>query len=83
MLCKNNGYLEPDLAPYPAGLTKILQKVFASVNLNGLWCRGDDDTHDPVMALEKLRQNLQDGVRLAKKWKSAMVGLMNQYQFDS
>ena len=84
MLLKNNGYfLEPDLTPHPARSTMILPKVLANMTLDGLWRRGNDDTHDPVMALEKLRQNLQDGVRLAKKWKSAMVGLMNQYQFDS
>ena len=81
MLCKNNGYLEPDLAPYPAGLTKILQKVFASVNLNGLWCRGDNDTHDPVTELEVMRQNPQDKARLAKTSKPVMKGLMNHYQF--
>ena len=83
MLLKNNGYLEPDLAPHPAGLTKILRKVFASVTLDGLWRRGDDDTHDPVTELEEMRQNPQDKARLAKKWKSVMEGLMNHYHFGS
>ena len=57
--------------------------MFASVTLDGLWRRGDDDTHDPVMELEELRQNPQDKARLAKKWKSVMEGLMNHYHFGS
>ena len=51
------------------------------MTLDGLWRRGDDDTHDPVMELEELRQNPQDKARLAKKWKSVMEGLMNHYHF--
>jgi hypothetical protein len=33
------------------------------------------------MELKELRRNPQDKARLAKKWKSVMVGLMNNYQF--
>ena len=83
MLLKNNGYLEPDLAPQPAGLTKVLRKMFENVTLEGLWHRGDDNTHDPLMEFEELRQNPQDKALLAQKWKVVMEGLMNHYQFAS
>lgn len=83
MLLKHNGYLEPDLAPYPSGLTKVLRKMFANVTLDGLWRRVDDDTDDPEMELEELRQSPRDKALLVQRWKLVMEGLMNHYQYGS
>ncbi len=44
MLLKENGYLDPDLKDHPAGLTKVLRKIFALVPIDGLWGRVNDDT---------------------------------------
>jgi Plant transposon protein len=51
MMLEKDGYLEEDLAPYPAGLEECLAKKFGKNKWNGLhgmWIRGDDDTVDRV-----------------------------------
>ena len=88
MLLEYDGWLAPDLAPYPGGVEARLFKKFGNIYANqwngtaGVWNRGEDHTVD--LELERENQqpiNVANKGAWAARWAEVTQALVDHHQF--
>jgi hypothetical protein len=92
MLLESDGWLDPNLPPYPGGLEERLSKKFGNIYGNtwngtaGIWNRVEDDTIDAEMERENRRHqqsaaNNKDA--WATGWAKVTAALIDHHQFGT
>ena len=88
MLLDYNGWLAPDLVPYPGGVEARLLKKFGNIYANpwngtaGVWNHGEDDTVDDELDQENhLPINVANKVNWAGQWAKVTQALVDHHQF--
>ena len=91
MLLESDGWLDPNLPPYPGGVEERLSKKFANTYGNtwngtaGLWNRVEDDTVDEEMEREnrRFRSTLSNKDAWAIAWAKVTAALVDHHQFGA
>ena len=93
MLLESDGWLDPNLPPYPGGVEERLAKTFGNIYRNvwngtaGIWNRVEDDTVDEELERENRRHQQQSNATnkdaWAINWAKITAALVDHHQFGT
>ena len=91
MLLESDGWLDPNLPPYPGGVEERLSKKFGNIYGNiwngtaGLWNRVEDDTVDEELEREnrRFRSTGSNKDAWAISWAKVTAALVDHHQFGA